>query len=186
MSDNSYMFVDEEKEDISKAGGVEPKGKYLDEAVTGKIEEESTINLVADEDVAGNLPLQGQEEEIPSNSHLPEQGEFSNAPSSSVALNTDKVVTKGKGLGIASLVFGVISLSLFCSIINLFASILSIVLGVAQLRRGEGKGFAIAGILCSVASVVLLIICMNLIMSNDAFVNMIINNMNNLGIYNMI
>ena len=38
MSDNSYMFVDEEKEDISKAGGVEPKGKYLDEAVTGKID----------------------------------------------------------------------------------------------------------------------------------------------------
>ena len=76
MSDNSYMFVDEEKEDISKAGGVEPKGKYLDEAVTGKIEEESTINLVADEDVTGNLPLQGQEEEIPSNSHLPEQREY--------------------------------------------------------------------------------------------------------------
>ena len=59
-------------------------------------------------------------------------------------------------------------------------------LGVAQIRRGEGKGLAIAGILCSVASVVLLIICMNLIMSNDAFVNMILNNMNNLGIYNMI
>ena len=182
------MFVDEEKEDISKAGGVEPKGKYLDETVTGKIEEESTIDLVADEDVTGNLHLQGQEEQSIPNHYLPGRimAEDTAADSNSVALSNDKVETRGKGLGIASLVFGVISLSLFCSIINLFASIISIILGVAQLRRGEAKGLAIAGILCSIGSVVLLIICMNLIMSNDAFVNMIINNMNNLGIYNMI
>ena len=57
MTDNSYMFVDEDKEDISEAGGVEPKGKFLDEAVTGKIEDKSTINLVADEDVSRELSL---------------------------------------------------------------------------------------------------------------------------------
>lgn len=177
MSDNSYMFVDEEKEDISKAGGIQPKGKYLDETVTGKIEDESTINLVADEDVTSSATVS---QDVTDSPVLNEDA------SGSVALSSDKVSTRGKGLGIASLVFGVISLSLFCSFVNIFASVIGIILGVAQLRRGEGKGLAIAGILCSIGSVVLLMICMNIIMSNEAFVNMILNNMNNIGLYNMI
>ena len=158
MTDNSYMFVDEDKEEISKAGGEENKGKYLDETITGEIEDDSTINLVADEDLISN----------------------------SVALSPQKIETRGKGFGIASLVFGVISMSLFCSFINIFASIISIALGIVQLRRGEGRALAIVGIVFSIGSVVLLIICMNLIMSNEAFVNMILDNMNNMGIYNMV
>ena len=188
MTDNSYMFVDEDKEDISKAGGVENKGKYLDETITGEIEDDSTINLVADEDVASQLPLQSQDEDSSPTSYLPEQivEDDEAVTSNSVALSSQRIETRGKGFGIASLVFGVISMSLFCSFINIFASIISIALGIVQLRRGEGRALAIVGIVFSIGSVVLLIICMNLIMSNEAFVNMILDNMNNMGIYNMV
>lgn len=169
MTDNSYMFVDEDKEDISKAGGSEPKGRYLDETITGDIEDESTINLVADEDVTSRIHM----EDIPTKDSVSDE--------SSVSLSSDRIVSTGKGFGIASLLLGAISIALFCSFINFFTSILGIIFGVVQIRRGSGKGFAIVGILCSIFSVILLMVCMSIIMKNTAFVDLITQNMFDLG-----
>lgn len=191
MTDNSYMFVDEDKEDISEAGGVEPKGKFLDEAVTGKIEDKSTINLVADEDVSRELSFQEKLEkkasDIQDSLHENIKDDVNDNPteSSSVALNSERIVEKGDGFGVASLVCGIISLTLFCSIFNIFSSILSLVFGIIQLRRGGARWIAIVGIICSVCSVVLLIICMSLIMSNTAFVDMLTSSMLNMGIFSI-
>ncbi len=188
MTDNSYMFVDEDKEDISEAGGVEPKGKYLDKSVTGKIEDESTINLVADEDVVRELSFQERLEkkasDLQENIHenLKNNIKDNTDSSSSVALNSERIIEKGKGFGVASLICGIISLTLFCSIFNVFSSLLSIIFGIVHIRRGGKKGIAIIGMLCSVCSIILLIICMTLIMSNTAFLDMITSSMLNMGI----
>lgn len=191
MTDNSYMFVDEDKEDISEAGGVEPKGKYLDESVTGKIEDESTINLVADEDVSKELSFQEKLEKKASDIQENFQDNFKDNikdnlnNSNSVALDSERMLEKGNGFGVASLVCGIISLTLFCSIFNVFSSILSLVFGIIQLRRGKAKGLAIVGIICSVCSVILLIICMSLIMGNTAFLDMITSSMLNMGVFSI-
>ena len=198
--DNSYMFVDEEKENISKASR-KTKGRYLDETISGDIADESTINLVADEDVskgiASGFPTgnQGQlsfQEKIEKRAQdftqsiddTIERGreEISKQEKSSVALNNERINTKGKGFGVASLVCGVISLTFFCSFINVFTSILSLAFGVVQLRRGVARGIAIAGIVCSILSVILLVVCMNLIVSNQAFIDMLAESLLNIGI----
>lgn len=165
MTDNSYMFVDEDKEDISKVGGAEHKGRYLDETITGKIEDESTINLVADEDISVGLLT---EEAAPKS--------LSNEESS-VALSSDRITSRGNGFGIASLLLGAVSIALFCSFFNFFTALLGIIFGVVQIRRGSGKGFAIMGIVFSISSVILLMVCMSIVMNNTAFVNMITQNM---------
>ena len=195
VTDNSYMFVDEEKEDISKAGGLEKKGRFLDETVTGDIVEDSTINLVADEDVSKELSktafdnvtgemsfqeklekrAQGLQENLQDIREREEK-------KSNVALSNDKLIAKGKGFGVMSLVLGIISLTLFCSIFNIITSGLSIVFGVVQLRRGTARGMAIAGIVTAFASIVVLIICMTLLMSNEAFVNMFMGTMMSMGL----
>ncbi len=191
MTDNSYMFVDEDKEDISEAGGVEPKGKFLDEAVTGKIEDKSTINLVADEDVVRELSFQERLEkkasDLQENIHenLKNNIKDNTDSSSSVALNSERIIEKGKGFGVASLICGIISLTLFCSIFNVFSSLLSIIFGIVHIRRGGKKGIAILGMLCSVCSIILLIVCMTLIMSNTAFLDMITSSMLNMGIFSV-
>ena len=191
MTDNSYMFVDEDKEDISEAGGVEPKGKYLDKSVTGKIEDESTINLVADEDVVRELSFQERLEKKASDlqesihENLKNNIKDNTDSSSSVALNSERIIEKGKGFGVASLICGIISLTLFCSIFNVFSSLLSIIFGIVHIRRGGKKGIAILGMLCSVCSIILLIICMTLIMSNTAFLDMITSSMLNMGIFSV-
>ncbi|MBE5900177.1 MAG: DUF4190 domain-containing protein [Lachnospiraceae bacterium] len=195
MTDNSYMFVDEDKEDISEAGGIEPKGKYLDKSVTGKIEDESTINLVADEDVVRELSFQERLEkkasDLQENIHenlknnIKDNIKDNTDSSSSVALNSERIIEKGKGFGVASLICGIISLTLFCSIFNVFSSLLSIIFGIVHIRRGGKKGIAIFGMLCSVCSIILLIICMTLIMSNTAFLDMITSSMLNMGIFSV-
>ena len=183
MTDNSYMFVDEDKEDISEAGGIEPKGKYLDKSVTGKIEDESTINLVADEDVVRELSFQERLEkkasDLQENIHenLKNNIKDNTDSSSSVALNSERIIEKGKGFGVASLICGIIS--------NVFSSLLSIIFGIVHIRRGGKKGIAILGMLCSVCSIILLIICMTLIMSNTAFLDMITSSMLNMGIFSV-
>lgn len=65
----------------------------------------------------------------------------------------------GNGLGIASMVLGILALVFFCGCINIPLAIISIILAIIQLsRRGEGKGFAIAGIVTSAISVILMIL----------------------------
>ena len=195
VTDNSFMFVDEEKEDISKAGGSEKKGRFLDETVTGEIVEDSTINLVADEDISKELSktaidkasgelsfqekLERRAQGLQENLQDIRDREDSK---SNVALSNDKLIAKGKGLGVASLVLGVISLTLFCSIFNIITSSLSIIFGVVSLRRGTARGMAIAGIITALASIVVLIVCMTLLMSNEAFVNMFMSTMMSMGL----
>ena len=198
--DNSYMFVDEDKEDISAAGGGETKGRYFDETITGSIEDKSTINLVADEDISSELSsfqerIEKRAASIQENladanlknitDNIRDNIKDNNDEPSSVALSSERITSEGKGLGIASLFFGVVSIALFCSIFNVFTAIISIVLGVIQIRRGTGKGLAITGIVCSILSFVLLIVCMSLISSNEAFVNMITENMFNMNMFIM-
>lgn len=63
-----------------------------------------------------------------------------------------------QAFGIASMVLGIISLVLFCSCLNVPLAIVAVILGVIQLAKaGTGKGMAIAGIITSCLSIVLLI-----------------------------
>lgn len=66
----------------------------------------------------------------------------------------------GKGFGIASLVCGILALitcCLWCTCIPL--AVVSIVLGILQIKKGSGvgKGMAIAGIICAAVGLVLFI-----------------------------
>ncbi len=63
------------------------------------------------------------------------------------------------GFGIASMVCGIIALitcCLWCTCIPL--AVVSIVLGILQIQKGNAKGMAIAGIVCSSIALVLFII----------------------------
>ena len=63
------------------------------------------------------------------------------------------------GLAIASLVLGIISLVLSCGYINIVTGIISIILGAIHLAKHKTRrGMAIAGIVCSIISIVLLVI----------------------------
>lgn len=65
----------------------------------------------------------------------------------------------GNGFGIASMVLGILALVFFCGCINIPLAIISIILAIIQMnRKGEGKGFAIAGIVTSVISVILTVV----------------------------
>ncbi len=150
--DNSHMFVDEEFEDVRDAGGAEPKGENINEVVAGDLfqdaEETSTIDVRISED---------NEDEIIEPKYYEKPVE----------------AKTGKGFGIASLVCGILSITFFCSFINIFSSIVGFVLGIVHIKRGEGKAIAITGMVLSLASIVLLIVCMNLLMSNVAFTEML-------------
>ena len=61
------------------------------------------------------------------------------------------------GLGIASMVLGIISILLFATCLNYILGIVAIVLGIIQLVKNEKKGMAIAGIITAVVSFLLTI-----------------------------
>ena len=62
--------------------------------------------------------------------------------------------TDSNGMGIASMILGIISLLLFCTCINWITAILAIIFGIIQLTRGKEKGFAVAGIVTAAISLV--------------------------------
>ena len=196
-TDNSFMFVDEDVEDISKAAH-KTKGRFLDETISGEIAEDSTINLVADEDVSKQInksafsaksdtkeqlsfqeKLERRAEDL---SHSLDdtlerrREERSREEVNSVALNNERIVAKGKGFGVASLICGILSITFFVSFINIFTSILGIAFGLVQIRRGTAKGISITGIILSICSVILMIVCINILTTNQAFVDMLLNN----------
>ena len=77
---------------------------------------------------------------------------------------------ESQGLGIASLVLGILSLVLFCSCINSPLGIVAIVLGIIQMSRpGAKKGMAIAGIVTSIVSMVLFAISLIAFVSSVDF-----------------
>lgn len=83
------------------------------------------------------------------------------------------------GLGIASMVLGIVSLLCFCSGLNIITGIIAIVLGIVQIVTCEKKGMAIAGIVTAAISIALCIGCYAYIFSNSHFVRMIENEMMN-------
>lgn len=73
--------------------------------------------------------------------------------------NEGPVKGQGTGLGIASMVLGILTiLSICCSSVVPFLpvilGIVSIVLGIIQLVKNDAKGMAIAGIICSVVGII--------------------------------
>lgn len=79
-----------------------------------------------------------------------------------------------QAFGIASLVLGIISLLFFYSCCNVLLAVLAIIFGVIQLAQNKsGKGMAIAGIITSVLSVVLLIVFYVLFMFSVDFQSML-------------
>lgn len=78
----------------------------------------------------------------------------------------------GNGLGIASFVLGIIAVTIFASTLNVFFAIISIVCGIIQIVQCKKKGFAIAGIILSTVSIVLMIIFWILFTSNYKFMNL--------------
>lgn len=68
-----------------------------------------------------------------------------------------------KGLGIASMVLGIVSLVLCCFVpwVPLILGLVGLILGgVAIAKKMPGKGMAIAGLVCSIITVVLYVITM--------------------------
>ena len=65
----------------------------------------------------------------------------------------------GTGFGIASMVLGILALVFFCGCINIPLAIISIIFAIIHINRKTGSiGFAIAGIVTSVISVILTVI----------------------------
>lgn len=66
---------------------------------------------------------------------------------------------QGKGLGIASMVCGIVALitcCMWCTVIPL--GVAAIILGILQIVKNESKGMAIAGIVCAAVALVLFLI----------------------------
>lgn len=64
---------------------------------------------------------------------------------------------KNSGLAIASMVCGIVGLVLSCCVpyLPLVLSIVGLVLGVISLRKqADGKGMAIAGVVCSIITLI--------------------------------
>lgn len=65
----------------------------------------------------------------------------------------------GNGFGIASMVLGILALVFFCGCINIPLAIISIIFAIIHINRKTGSiGFAIAGMVTSVISVILTVI----------------------------
>lgn len=67
---------------------------------------------------------------------------------------------QGKGLGIASMVCGIISLIGCCGLwyVSIPLAIVAIVLGIVQIVKNEARGMAIAGIVCGAVGAILSIL----------------------------
>jgi hypothetical protein len=73
---------------------------------------------------------------------------------------------RGAGMGIASLVLGILSLPLcICSWIDIPFSLLAIIFGFVSRAQGGPRGTATAGIICGFASLLLVIILIALVLS---------------------
>lgn len=72
---------------------------------------------------------------------------------------------QGKGLGIASMVCGILSILTICcmAVVPFFVcapvvlGIVAVVLGIIQIVKNESKGMAIAGIICGIVGILIFI-----------------------------
>lgn len=74
----------------------------------------------------------------------------------------NNMANESKGLSIASMVLGIISLVFFCFVyICIPCGLISIILGgVALATKKAGKGMAIAGLVCSIIGIAIYVICL--------------------------
>ncbi|MCR4797843.1 MAG: DUF4190 domain-containing protein [Lachnospiraceae bacterium] len=81
-----------------------------------------------------------------------------------------------KGLGVASLVLGIVSLVFFCSCANIVTAIIAIIMGIVQIARfGKyGRAYALGGIITSVISIILLVVFWVVVSSNTALSDSVI------------
>ena len=84
--------------------------------------------------------------------------------------------TPSKGLGVASLVLGIVSLVFFCSCANIVTAIIAIIMGIVQIARfGKyGRAYALGGIITSVISIILLVVFWVVVSSNTALSDSVI------------
>ncbi len=78
------------------------------------------------------------------------QAPVDNTVYSSEPVNYGSGKGQGKGLGIASMICGIVSLIGCCGAwyIGVPCGIVAIILGIVQIVKNESKGMAIAGIVC--------------------------------------
>lgn len=76
---------------------------------------------------------------------------------------------RGNGFAIASLILGILSITLFCSIFAMVLSALSLIFGIIYLvfYVPEKKWFAVTGIVLSAAAVIMFIISIDVIMNSS-------------------
>lgn len=75
----------------------------------------------------------------------------------------DEQMKGGSGLAIASMVLGIVALVLSCCIyfISIPCAIISVILAAVSIKGGrDGKGMAVAGLVCSIISLVPAVIVM--------------------------
>ena len=74
----------------------------------------------------------------------------------------NNVPQQGKGLAIASMVLGIISVVLFCiPYICIPCGLIGLILGgVVFATKKPGKGMAIAGLVCSILGIAVYVICL--------------------------
>lgn len=72
---------------------------------------------------------------------------------------------QGTGLGIASMVCGILSIVLLCCVpyAPIILGIVAIVLGIVQIVKNEKKGMAIAGIVCGAVGLVVYVLLVGVV-----------------------
>lgn len=67
---------------------------------------------------------------------------------------------QGKGLGIASMVCGIVSIVTICCVpyVPAILGVVAVVLGIIQIVKNESKGMAIAGIICGAVGLVVYVV----------------------------
>lgn len=96
-------------------------------------------------------------------SNEPEYQQVPNDNSYSGPVYTAETVDYGsgkgqsKGLGIASMVLGIVSIVITCCglwYVSLICGVVAVVLGIVQIVKNESKGMAIAGIVCGALGII--------------------------------
>ena len=83
---------------------------------------------------------------------------------------------ESKGVSIASMVFGIFSLTFGCCImyVGIASAIAGIITGIISLKNKKpGKGMAIAGIIMSAIALVFLVFCIILVLTSDTYQDMV-------------
>ena len=112
---------------------------------------------------------QGNDNQQPQGNYGPQwQGNYNQQPQGGYGQRPPQIKPVGNGLGIASLVLGIISLVLFCSCANFLTGILAIVFGIVLLVKGGNKGMPIAGIVTSAISIIACVIYWVALMGSSA------------------